>query len=147
MKIPFLIGRLVFGGFFLYNGINHIKNRKSLAQYAGAKHVPRPDVAVTVSGALLVAGGASLILGYKPKLGTLAIAAFLAGVSPVMHDFWSVEDPDKRTNEMINFTKNLALLGASLALAGVEEPWPAALPVQAPRTARRILKSAKRLVA
>lgn len=147
MKISFLIGRLVFGGFFLYNGINHLKNRKLLAQYAGAKHVPQPDVAVTVSGALLVAGGASLILGYKPKLGTLAIAAFLASVSPIMHDFWSIEDPNQRTNEMINFTKNLALLGASLALAGVEEPWPAAVPEAAPRATGRVPKSVKRLVA
>ena len=34
MKAAFLIGRLVFGGFFLYNGINHLKQRKQLGQYA-----------------------------------------------------------------------------------------------------------------
>jgi len=147
MKIPFLIGRLVFGGFFLYNGIDQLKNRDSLARYAGAKHVPQPGMAVALSGALLVAGGASLILGYKPKLGALAIAGFLASVSPVMHDFWSAKEPDQRTNEMINFTKNLALLGAALALAGVEEPLPAAVPQVTPRTARRVIRSVKRLVA
>jgi hypothetical protein len=43
--------------------------------------------------------------------------------------------------------KNLALLGASLALAGVEEPWPAALPEVMPRGAKRVLKSVKKLVA
>ena len=31
-------------------------------------------------------------------------------------------------NEMINFTKNMALLGATLALLGVEEPWPLSVP-------------------
>jgi len=128
MKVPFLLGRLLFGGFFLYNGINHLKERKQLAQYAGAKKVPMPDVAVTASGVMLLAGGASILLGVKPRLGALAIIGFLAGVSPTMHDFWRAEDPSQRMNDMINFSKNMALLGAGLALMAVEEPWPASVP-------------------
>jgi len=31
MKAPFLIGRMIFGGYFLYNGINHLKNRHQMA--------------------------------------------------------------------------------------------------------------------
>jgi hypothetical protein len=31
-------------------------------------------------------------------------------------------------NEMINFSKNMALLGSALALMGVDEPWPASVP-------------------
>lgn len=124
-KAPFLIGRLIFGGFFLYNGINHFLQRKALAQYAGSKNVPAAEAAVTLSGAALVAGGASILLGAKPKLGVAAIAGFLAGVSPVMHDFWSSEDPNQRQNEVVHFSKNMALLGAALALLGVREPWPA----------------------
>jgi uncharacterized membrane protein YphA (DoxX/SURF4 family) len=137
MKATFLIGRLIFGGFFLYNGINHLKERKSLAQYAGAKKVPLPDAAVTATGVVLIAGGASILLGVKPKLGAAAIAGFLAGVSPVMHNFWSVQDPNQRMNEMINFTKNLALLGSALALMGVNEPWPASVPIGKDDTSER----------
>ena len=129
MKVPFLIGRLVFGGFFLYNGINHLKQRKSLAQYAQSKNVPMAEAVVTATGAVLIAGGASILLGIKPKLGTAAIAGFLAGVSPIMHDFWSVQEPNQRMNEMINFSKNMALLGSALALMGVDEPWPASVPI------------------
>jgi putative oxidoreductase len=123
MKALFLIGRIVFGGFFLYNGINHFKQKAALAGYAGSKNVPNPELAVLASGIALAAGGASIILGAKPKLGTLAILGFLATVSPTIHDFWSVADPQQKQNEMINFSKNMALLGAALALAGVEE-WP-----------------------
>ncbi|MGI8741720.1 MAG: DoxX family protein [Bryobacteraceae bacterium] len=128
MKTAFLIGRIVYGGFFLYNGINHLKNRKMLAQYAGAKGVPMPDQAVSGSGIMLLMGGASILLGLQPKLGAAAIAAFLASVSPMMHDFWTSEDPQHRQNEMIHFSKNMALLGAALLLMGVKEPWPASLP-------------------
>ena len=134
MKAPFLLGRLIFGGFFLYNGINHLKEREQLTQYANAKHVPMADAAVVGSGIALIAGGSSILLGLKPKLGTLAIIGFLAGVSPMIHDFWRNEDPNQRMNDMINFSKNMALLGAALALMGVEEPWPASVPVAQPES-------------
>jgi putative oxidoreductase len=147
MKTPFLLGRLVFGGFFLYSGINHFMQRKTMAQYAGAKGVPAPELAVQASGAALVIGGASILLGVKPKLGTAAILGFLAGVSPVMHPFWPVEDPAQRQQEMINFTKNMALLGGALALMGVEEPWEASVPIAQPSRLQRLKKSAGRLLA
>src|ERR1051326_771607 len=132
MKVPFLLGRLIFGGFFLYNGIHHFMERKQLAQYTAAKDVPMPDAAVLASGAALTIGGGSILLGIKPKWGALAIIGFLAGVSPIMHDFWRMEDPQQRQNDMINFAKNMALLGAGLSLMAVEEPWPASVPVAQP---------------
>ncbi|MCZ2077351.1 MAG: DoxX family protein [Bryobacteraceae bacterium] len=128
MSFVFFLGRVLFGGYFLYNGIHHFRNHESLTQYAAAKGVPNPDAAVSATGALLLLGGASIVLGLKPKLGAAALTMFLAGVSPMMHGFWRVEDPGQRMNETINFTKNVALLGAVLALMGTEEPWPASLP-------------------
>ena len=59
MKAPFLIGRLVFGGFFLYNGINHLRNRKVLATHAQAKGVPSPELAVSLSAMPLLAEAAA----------------------------------------------------------------------------------------
>ena len=119
MKFPFLLGRVIFGGYFLYGGIHHFTDRKMLAQYAGSKNVPMPDLAVQASGLALIIGGTSILLGVKPKLGAAAVIGFLAGVSPVMHDFWRLEDPEKKMNEMINFTKNLALMGGAIALISI----------------------------
>jgi len=132
VNIPFLLGRVAFGGFFIYNGINHLKQRKSLAQYARSKNVPTPEAVVAGTGVMLIMGGASVLLGIKPKLGAAAIVGFLAGVSPVMHDFWKAEDPNQRMNDMINFSKNMALMGAAVALMGVKEPWPASVPAARP---------------
>jgi len=134
MRVPFLLGRVLFGGYFVMSGINHFKEAAQMSQYAASKKVPKPDLAVKATGAVLIAGGASILLGIKPKLGTAAIIGFLAGVSPIMHDFWKQEQPEKRMNETINFTKNLALAGGAMALMGVEEPWPASVPVLAPKT-------------
>lgn len=137
MKAAFLIGRLVFGGFFLYNGIHHLKQRKQMAQHAESKNVPMAEAVVVGTGVVLIAGGTSILLGIKPKLGTAAIAGFLAGVSPVMHNFWNMQDPQQRMNEMINFSKNMALLGSALALMGVDEPWPASVPISQEEVAAR----------
>jgi uncharacterized membrane protein YphA (DoxX/SURF4 family) len=127
MRTAHLIGRLILGGFFIYNGINHLKKAKDMAPYAASKGVPKAELAVQATGAMMLLGGALLALGIKPKIGALMIAGFLAGVSPVMHNFWSVSDPNQRMNEMINFTKNMALLGAVLALTGQEGPMPASV--------------------
>jgi uncharacterized membrane protein YphA (DoxX/SURF4 family) len=138
MKASFLVGRLLFGGFFLYNGINHVLNHKTMGAYAEAKGVPAGQQAVMLSGIPLLIGGTSIMLGVKPKLGALAIIGFLAGVSPVMHDFWRAEDPNQRMNDMINFMKNMALLGGALALMGVEEPWEASVPEGKPKLIKKV---------
>ncbi len=147
MKAAFLLGRMIYGGFFLYSGIHHFQERKSIAQYAGAKGVPMPEIAVEATGALLIAGGASVLLGIKPKLGTLALMTFLAGVSPVMHDFWSVDEPNQKQEQMINFMKNMAMLGGALALMGVEEPWPASVPLGRPSRLERVKRFARQVAA
>ena len=147
MKTPFLIGRILFGGYFVYSGVNHLVNRKNLAQYAGSKNVNSPEAAVVVSGLALLAGGGSILLGLKPKAGTSAIIGFLSVVSPIMHDFWNAEEDNHRMVDMINFSKNMALLGAALALMGVEEPWPASVRLEEPGARAKVAEMAKRLVA
>jgi putative oxidoreductase len=117
MKPIYILGRAVFGGFFLYNGINHLLHPEGLEDYVAAKQVAYPHLAVKGSGAALTLAGLSLLLGIKPHLGALGVVGFLAAASPKMHDFWSQEDPAQRQNEMIHFSKNMALLGAAAALA------------------------------
>jgi uncharacterized membrane protein YphA (DoxX/SURF4 family) len=122
-KAALMAGRIIFGGYFLYNGINHLRNRQMLAPYARAKGTPAADLAVSATGVMLIAGGASVIAGTRPKLGAGLIAAFLLGVSPRMHAFWKEQDPQQRMAEMVNFTKNMALVGSTLLLAAFPEPW------------------------
>lgn len=123
----FLLGRFIFGGFFLYNGANHFLSNATFVQYTAAKGIPMPEIAVVVSGLLLVVGGLSVLLGLWPHIGALCIVVFLLGVTPLMHDFWNFSDPAQRMAEMANFTKNLALLGGALMLFGVAQPWPYSL--------------------
>ena len=127
MRTLCVLGRAIFGGFFAYSGLNHFQKTEGLGQYAAAKGVPAPERAVQATGALLLAGGLSVILGVKPRQGLAAIVAFLVPVSLQMHRFWELQDQQQRQAEMINFMKNMALVGAALSMMQIQEPWPASV--------------------
>lgn len=120
MRNLYRIGRAIVGGFFLYNGINHLRHHRELTGYAAAKHVAFPGLSVPASGVLLTAAGASLLLGVKPKFGATGALGFLSAVSPLIHDFWRQQNPEDKQRELIHFSKNLALAGATVALLGAE---------------------------
>jgi putative oxidoreductase len=68
----------------------------------------------------MIAAGAGLMLGVKTKTSALGVAGFLALASANMHDFWDVTDPQQKQAELIQFSKNMALIGAALSIAGTE---------------------------
>lgn len=128
MNAFFLLGRLLFGGFFAFNGINHFLQLGYMAGYAGMKGVPAPTVAVALTGVMLLLGGLSVLLGAWPRIGVALIVLFLLPTSVMMHDFWNVQDPMQQVGEQVNFMKNLALTGAALMLLAIPVPWQASYP-------------------
>jgi putative oxidoreductase len=123
-----MAGRALFGGYFVYNAFNHFTNHEMMTGYARSKGIPMPDVAVAGSGVLLLLGGLSLLSGAKPKVGASLIMTFLLGVSPLMHAFWKADNEQERMADMINFTKNMALIGGALFAGAIPEPWPVSVP-------------------
>jgi uncharacterized membrane protein YphA (DoxX/SURF4 family) len=87
-----------------------------MSQYAAAKGLPAPKVAVVVSGVMLLAGGLSVILGVWMEIGVWLIVVFLLMAAVMMHDFWAVSDPGQKQIEQAMFMKNIALAGAALVL-------------------------------
>ena len=132
------IGRAIFGGYFLFNGINHFTSHAMMASFAAGKGVPAPDVAVAGAGLLLIFGGLSLLLGLWPRAGAAAIILFLVGVTPTMHDFWNTADPAARMNDFGNFLKNIALLGGACFAAAVPQPWPGSVHADRPIRSRAL---------
>ena len=128
MNILFLIGRIIYGAFFVMMAFNHLgSSREGLIGYAASKGIPAPKYAVIGSGLLLLVGGLSIITGFLPWLGIAAVVLFLTPVSFQMHNFWKVEDPQTKMAEMTQFMKNMAMLGAALIFLAVQTPWPLAL--------------------
>ena len=122
-NIAFLIGRVIVGGFFLMNAFNHFAQFNMMTGYANSKGVPAPALAVGGSGVLLFLGGLSLLFGYHPTIGAGLLVIFLLGVSFGIHNFWTVQDPQAKQVEMINFLKNMAILGLLLMTVAIPRPW------------------------
>jgi len=123
----FLIGRIIAGGFYIFNGANHYMNLKHMSGYAGSKGVPAPALSTMATGLMLLLGGASVLLGVYPDVGVALIVAFLVPTAFIMHNFWTVEEPQMKAMERIQFLKDLALAGSALMFLMIPEPWELAL--------------------
>jgi len=127
MAGAFLVGRILAGCYFLMGAFEHFTHSHEMAGYAAMHGVPTPTLAVLVAGVLLLIGGLSLLLGVFPRIGVAALVLFLVPVTLIMHAFWADRDPMLRMNDIVNFTKNLGLLGSILMFLAIPRPWPYSL--------------------
>ena len=116
MDVIVLIGRILFAFLFLTSGYAHFAQRGMMVPYAASKGVPAAMTAVLGGGVLLLAGGLSVLLGVWADLGALLLVVFLVPTAIMMHGFWKETDPQARQMETVQFSKDLALAGASLML-------------------------------
>jgi len=54
-----------------------------------------------------------VLSGAYTVIGAGLIAVFLVVATPTIYDFWSIEDSEAKPQEMVNFLKNVGLLGAA----------------------------------
>ncbi len=92
--------------------------------YAASQGVPMAQIAVPLSGALAIAGGLSILLGYRAKIGAWLIVLFLACVTPLMPNFWAASDPMMHQKQFTMFMKNVSLMGGALLISQLGSgPW------------------------
>jgi putative oxidoreductase len=123
MNALLITGRIIFGGFFIYSGVNHFIGFQMMTQYAKMKGVPFPAFSQGMTGVLLLLGGLSILFGIYPYIGILLLVVFLLPVSLLMHNFWTIADPQLRMADKVNFMKNMALIGAILMFLAIPLPW------------------------
>ena len=124
MRYLFLLGRIIFGGFFIFFGGRHFFRVTAMVPYVAAKGVPLPALAILASGLVAVLAGASILLGFRPRWGVALVALFLIPVTGVMHNFWADSAPSARQANEGHFGKNAAILAGALMLLAIPEPWP-----------------------
>ncbi len=115
MKYLVLLGRILYSLIFLFSIGNHFS--ASGVQYAASKGVLMPSVLVPLAGVIAFAGGLSILLGYKARLGAWLLVLFLVPVTLMMHNFWTLTDPMMRSMQRVMFLKNLSMLGGALFIA------------------------------
>jgi uncharacterized membrane protein YphA (DoxX/SURF4 family) len=79
--------------------------------------IPRPEEAVRLNGAAMVAGGFALVADVQPRAAALGLIGSMVPTTLAGHSFWKEEDPQARKANRIQFLKNLGLMGGLLAVA------------------------------
>jgi putative oxidoreductase len=97
MTSAFLLGRIIFGGYWIMSGVNHFTHLRTM------------------------------VLGIYPTTGSLLLIAFLLAASFMIHKYWEMDTVHARQDEKINFDKNMALVGALLMFVQLPHPWPHSL--------------------
>ena len=123
MNILFVVGRILYGGYFAFSGYLHLANMTGMTDYARFKGVKAAKTGVVISGIMILVGGLGILLGVYTEWAIGLIALFLIAVSFKMHAFWNISDPQTKMSEQVNFMKNMALLGADLMMLMIKTPW------------------------
>jgi putative oxidoreductase len=115
MKYLVLLGRILYAAIFIMAAPGHFS--AGTIGYAASQGVPLASIAVPFSGLIALAGGLSILLGYRAKWGAWLIVLFLVPVTVMMHNFWALTDPNAAQMQQIMFMKNLSMLGAALMIS------------------------------
>ena len=112
-----IIGRIIFGGFFLIAGVRnfmHFAERCDLKTNFGWK-LPQP---LTAAGfAVQVLGGLSLILGLWTVIGALALIAFLIPATGLFHNILMFKGKERDPHLYLTLV-NTTLVGGLLLVIG-----------------------------
>ena len=113
MGSPSRLGRLLFGLGLALQATEDFRDMEDTVEYAESAGVPAPDIAAPFASGMMLVGGLGVAFWKLPKVATGAVVAFLAVVTPTMHDFWNEEGD--ASGERLAFFGNLAMFGAALA--------------------------------
>ena len=111
-----LVSRLMIAAIFLMSAVgNKIPKFNDVVGYMAAEGVPLPNVALVGAIVVLIIGSLSVIAGFRIRIGTGLLLAFLVLATYFFHDFWKFEGQERQL-QMIQFMKNLSLMGTLLFL-------------------------------
>jgi putative oxidoreductase len=110
-----VLGRVLLCTIFLMAAVgNKIPHFQAVAGSMAHEGVPAPRFMLVGAIVFLIVGGVSVVLGYKARFGATLLLVFLVLATYFYHDFWTLSDPHAQQEQVIQFMKNLGLMGAML---------------------------------
>src|SRR5262249_27245083 len=111
-----VLARLLLVAIFLLSAVgNKIPHFSDVAKVMESVGVPAPQFLLAGAIAFLLAGSVSVIVGYRARIGAALLLTFLVLASYYFHPFWKLEGQAQQ-EQMIQFMKNLSIMGAMLFL-------------------------------
>ncbi len=110
-----LAGRILLAIIFLLSGFNKFAAWDQTAGYMASKGMPLVPFFLVCAALIELAGGLSVLLGFKARLGAAALFLYLIPTTLIFHNFWALEGMEQQV-QMVMFLKNLAIMGGLLLL-------------------------------
>lgn len=110
-------GRFFLSLIFIMSGLSKIGGWEQTAQYMASKGMPMTSLFLLGAILLEVGGGLSVLLGFRTKIGAIALILFLIPATFIFHNFWSFDGMEQQT-QMIMFMKNLSIMGGLVLVLG-----------------------------
>ena len=114
--ISTLAGRILISVMFLISGFFKVGGYAQIVGYATAVHLPAPGVAIALAAAVELACGLAILAGFKTRFAAWLLFLYLIPVTYFFHNFWAVQGQEQQT-QMVNFLKNVAIMGGLLVLS------------------------------
>ena len=110
-----VLGRIMISAIFLGAAVaNKIPHFDEVAQMMASAGIPAARLMLVGAIIFLVAGGLLLIFGYKARIGAALLLMFLVLATYYFHHFWDIQDAQAKMQQMIQFQKNLSMMGTML---------------------------------
>lgn len=113
--ILFLIGRILLSLIFIMSGFNKIMRFSGTAEHMLNQGIPLPNIFLVGAIIVEIVAGLMVLIGFQSRIGALLLFLYLIPTTLIFHDFWAFEGQD-RQNQIIQFMKNLAIMGGLLTL-------------------------------
>lgn len=111
-----LLGRVLMMLLFLISGWGKLTGFSGTVGYMGSVGAPMPMAAAAVAVVMEFGVGLALLIGFWTRPLALLMALFVLGTALIAHSFWNVEGAMQTAN-MVQFYKNLSIMGGLLMLA------------------------------
>ena len=110
-----LVGRLLLAALFLWSGYGKLVSMDGNVAYMQAVGLPAAGLLIWVALLVELVAGALLAAGWNARWAAAALAVFTIVATFLFHAYWNVP-ADQALNQQIHFMKNVAIVGALLAV-------------------------------
>jgi putative oxidoreductase len=124
-----LSARILLSLVFLSSGAMKIAAWSMIVGVAASKGLPLPAFSIGVAAAIEIIGALFLMSGFRARLAAFVLFLYLIPTTLIFHNFWAVQGVEHQM-QMVNFMKNLAIMGGLLMVAS-KGPGPISIGKQA----------------
>jgi putative oxidoreductase len=110
-----LLARILLMVLFVLFGWSKLTDFSGTVAYMASEGLPFPTLAAAVVVLMEFFVGVAIVLGFYTRPLALLLALYTLGTALIGHHYWTMAGADRMAN-MINFYKNIAIIGGLLLL-------------------------------